>query len=382
MRDLLRHNNQDLLRDLERMREPVQQAASALPQEMQSFYDWLIVRLDTFQQLIEENLRDLDRQQDSILPDILSNTQVVTRYLQLFNRFLISPVIRVQPSDRLCLKLLSWLHAVHPKTSSIPVAMSDGDFASWPDPRFPTIYFMPPSAQRRLLYLPLFFHEFGHLLFACHKQEMEDLITDLQKQIADFLEPRKQQGGSASPLELEQRNAIVETWFEWTQEIFCDAVGFVIGGPVYAYSFSMYFRMRSREEYHVRLDDLIGRTHPVTWLRIRLITDRARRMGLVEVAQALEDSWQTIAAGMGVNEDYSGFFEPKFLPAIQQTIDDMLTEAAPYQFTDVTVNASAPASRAKSPAHLVNQAWDRFFNNADDYADWEAAAIKDWLASA
>ena len=144
MRELLRHNNQDMLRDLERMREPVQQAAGSLPQEMQSFYDWLIVRLDTFNQLIEENLRYLDRQQDSILPDILSNTQVVTRYLQLFNRFLISPVIRVQPSDRLCLKLLSWLHAVHPKTSSIPVAMSDGDFASWPDPRFPTIYFMPP----------------------------------------------------------------------------------------------------------------------------------------------------------------------------------------------------------------------------------------------
>ena len=176
---------------------------------MQSFYDWLIVRLDTFNQLIEENLRDLDRQQDSILPDILSNTQVVTRYLQLFNRFLISPVIRVQPSDRLCLKLLSWLHAAHSKTSGIPVAMSDGDFASWPDPRFPTIYFMPPSAQRRLLYLPLFFHEFGHLLFASHKQEMEDLITDLQKQIADFLEPSQQQGDSQSPLELEQRIAQV-----------------------------------------------------------------------------------------------------------------------------------------------------------------------------
>lgn len=378
MRDLLRHNNQDLLRDLERMREPVQRAASALPQEMQSFYDWLIVRLDAFQQLIEENLRDLDRQQDSILPDILSNTQVVTRYLQLFNRFLISPVIRVQPSDRLCLKLLSWLHAVHQKTSSIPVAMSDGDFASWPDPRFPTIYFMPPSAQRRLLYLPLFFHEFGHLLFACHKQEMEDLITDLQKQIADFLEPSQQQDGSQSPTELEQRNAIVETWFEWTQEIFCDAVGFVIGGPAYAYSFSMYFRMRSREEYYVKLDDLIGRTHPVTWLRIRLITDRARRMGLTGVATALEDSWQTIAAGMGVHEDYSGFFEPQFLPVIQQTIDDMLTEAAPYQFADVA-GSNSPVG---SPAHLVNQAWDRFFNNADDYADWEAAAIKDWLASA
>ena len=81
---------------------------------------------------------------------------------------------------------------------------------------------------------------------------------------------------------------------------------------------------------------------------------------------------------MGGSEDYSGCFEPQFLPAIQQTIDDMLTEAAPYQFDDLAGDESS----VESPAHLVNQAWDRFFNNADDYADWEAAAIKDWLASA
>lgn len=382
MRELLRHNNQDMLRDLERMREPVQQAAASLPQEMESFYNWLVVRLDAFHQLIQDNLRDLDQQQDSILPDILSNTQVVTRYLQLFNRFLISPVVRVQPSDRLCLKLLAWLHAAHPKTSSIPVAMSDGDFASWPDPRFPTIYFMPPSAQRRLLYLPLFFHEFGHLLYACHKQEMEDLVTELQKQIAAYFESGVQQNASQSQPKQERRSAIVETWFEWTQEVFCDAVGLVIGGPAYAYCFSMYFRMRSRDEYHVRLDDLIGRTHPVTWLRIRLIADRARRMGFAEMANAVEDSWQKIATGMGVSEDYFGFFEPQFLSAIQQTIDDMLTEAAPRQFTEIEGGASNPESAVESPVHLVNLAWHQFFNNADDYADWEAAAIKDWLASA
>src|SRR5215510_15712582 len=94
LRELLRHNNQDLLRDLERMREPLQQAAGTVPQEMESFYTWLVRRLSAFRQLVEENLRDLGLRQDSILPDILSNTQVVTRYLQLFNRFFISPVIR------------------------------------------------------------------------------------------------------------------------------------------------------------------------------------------------------------------------------------------------------------------------------------------------
>ncbi len=382
MRELLRHNNQDLLRDLDRMWDPLRQAAGNLPREMESFYSWLVVRLDTFHLLVQENLRDLDRHQDSILPDILSNTQVVTRYLQLFNRFFISPVIRVQPSDRLCLKLLAWLHEAHAKTIDIPVALSDGDFASWPDPRFPTIYFMPPSAQRRLLHLPLFFHEFGHLIYACHKQEMEDLVIELQKRIADYLDPGEQPDDSRAQSDVERRNAIVETWFEWTQEIFCDAVGFVIGGPAYAYSFSTYFRMQGREEYQIKLDDLTGRTHPVTWLRVRLIADRARRMGFIEVAEALEDSWQTIAAGMGVIEDYFGFYEPRFLPAVQQTIDDMLTVAAPCQFTDRAPVDSNPGSTVESPVHMVNLAWRKFFDNANDYADWEAGAIKDWLSAA
>src|SRR5262249_9548962 len=126
----------------------------------------------------------------------------------------------------------------------------------------------------------------------------------------------------------------------------------------------------------------VGRTHPVTWLRIRLIADRARRMGFAEVAGALEDSWKTIAAGMGVSEDYFGFFEPQFLPAIQETIDDMLTVAAPRQFTEAEAAAPNPGSPVESPVHLVNLAWSRFFDNADDYDDWEAGAIQEWLKAA
>ena len=72
------------------------------------------------------------------------------------------------------------------------MALSDGDFASWPQPNWPTIYFMPPSAQHRLLYLPLFFHEFGHLLYSCHEPELDELIKALQKVIAQFLEPSAQ----------------------------------------------------------------------------------------------------------------------------------------------------------------------------------------------
>lgn len=78
---------------------------------------------------------------------------------------------------------------------------------------------MPPSAQRRLLYLPLFFHEFGHLLYACHKPEMDSLVRYLQQTISQYLEPSAQRDDLHSKREQEWRSLIVETWFEWTHEI-------------------------------------------------------------------------------------------------------------------------------------------------------------------
>jgi hypothetical protein len=329
LRDLLRQNNEDLLRDIEQIKEVLRQADLSLLPELRAFHTWLIAQCEWLHQEILQNLDDLALGEDRILPNILSNTQVITRYLYLFNRILISPVIRARPSDRLCLRFLQWLHSAHPQSQHIPSAFSDGSFASWPDPRFPTIYFMPPSAQRRLLYLPLFFHEFGHLLYACH----------------------------------------------------CDAVGLVIGGPAFAHSFSMYFRMLGRDEYHLKPEYLAGRGHPVTWLRIRLITDRARRMGFSEVATSLERTWLTIANQMSVTEDYYGFYVPEFLPAIQQTIDDMLEEASPHRFEDHEVDTSAQDIRLMSPVTLVNQAWHQFYRDAVGYSGWEKNTISIWLGT-
>lgn len=379
MYNLLRQNNSDMLRDLERLGEALNHAHSSLLPELENFYGWLVAECERLQQALTQNLHDLDLGQESILPDVLSNTQVINRRLNLFNRYFISPVLRANPSDRLCLRLLLWLHSQHARTSHLPVALSDGEFASWPYPDYPTIYFMPSSAQRRLLYLPLFFHEFGHLLYASHKPEMDDLILGLQENITRFLSTGTQRDDAHAQKEQEYRNAIIQTWFEWTQEIFCDAVGFVIGGPAFAHAFSFYFRVLGREQYHIKADELVGSTHPVSWLRICLIADRARRMRFTELALELETSWQVIADGLKVQEDYYGLYESGLLPVIQQTIDDMLLEASPREFEAAEVDGSADAALTESPILLVNQAWHHFLNDAESYSAWEITAMNFWL---
>ncbi len=379
MRDILKQNNVALRHEIEQLRRILLDARDQIPEELQNYEVKIANTCSDLQQQVLQNLEDLDFEQDNPLKDILSNTQLVTRAFHFLNKQQVSPILRARTSDRLCLKLLLWLHATHPKTKNIPVAFRDEEFSIWPIE--PTIYFMPCAAQQGLLYLPLFFHEFGHLLYACHRLEMNDLVRELQAEIGDLLLPAVQRNDEYTQEQEANRNVIVETWYEWAQEIFCDAVGFVIGGPSFAYAFSMYMQMLGRSQYHVPKEELIRRPHPVTWIRIQLITERTRREGYNAVASVLEATWSAIAEAMRIIEDYDGFYDPTFFPVIQQKIDDMLTEAAPREFKESEVSITETESPLTSPIALLNLAWQRFWEDSEGYRVWEENAIATFLDS-
>ena len=364
---ILRQNNADLLREIDRLKKILPANSKTLTDELTPYYAWAVEKCDDLYQKVMQNLRDIDLRQRDILSDILSETQTVTREFRLFNQRWVSPILRTRPSDRLCLKILRWLHASSPSTEQIPVALSDEEFSIFPIK--PSIYFMPSSAQHGLLYLPLFFHEYGHLLYSCHELEMDDLTRDFQTTISDLLEPNVQRNDLQAQHEETKRVTIVETWYAWIQEIFCDAVGFSIGGPAFLRAFSMYLRMDGRQAFEVPVNKLAHCSHPVTFLRVRLLADRVRRMGDNAEADKLEGEWEKIAQTMGIIEDYFRYYEEIFLPELQQTIDDMLVESSPQMFSN----------EQDSPVGLLNRAWKKFDADSDAYPDWEARVIEDFL---
>lgn len=172
---------------------------------------------------------------------------------------------------------------------------------------------------------------------------------------------------------------IVDTWYEWAQEFFCDAVGFVMGGPAFAYAFSMYFRVLGCNEYRVPREELAHRSHPVTWIRIQLLAARARRMGYNDVATDLEEKWKQVAEALGIIEVYNGFYAPRFLHVIPQKLDDMLTETAPREFQESEISTQELESTFTSPVALLNRAWQKFQDNPDGYREWEENAIARFL---
>ena len=379
MREILKQNNLDLLREIARLESAIS-SVSVLP-ELSAYHEWISRVCEALRKQGHQNLSDLDLNRDEILPDILSETQKLDNLFRLYNEHFASPILRSLPSDRLCLRVITWLHAYHPETQHVPVALRDGGFSIWPEPQLPIVYFMPPSRQHSLLYLPLFFHEFGHLLYACHEPEMDNLVHELQEEIAGLLEPASQRDDLYAQENAKTRRAIAAKWYVWTQEIFCDTVGFTIGGPCFALAFSMYLRMSGRNAFHLPQEELESSRHPVTWLRIRLLADQARQREWATEADALENEWDKIAATMGGIEDYHGFYDPSFLPYIRETLDDMLEEASPYRFTDRDVSSSEWEPDSSTPVHLLNRAWSIFLNDPSGYDSWEKQAISTFLKS-
>ena len=379
MQELLKQNNIALRHEIEQLRRSLIDAQGHFPDKLHAYTERITNECDILHQRVLRNLEYLEFGLENLLKDILSETELVTRAFYDLNGQRASPILRARDSDQLSLKFLLWLHGTHPRVKNIPAAICDGEFGVWPIQ--PTLYVTPCTSQKGLRNLPIFFHEFGHLLYMFHQSEMNDLINELQVEIRDLLRPPVERNDQFAQTQERSRNVIVDTWYEWAQECFCDAVGFVMGGPSFAYTFSMYFRVFGWNEYHVPRGELAHRSHPVTWIRIHLLADRARQMDYNAVATDLEEKWSQIAAALGVREDYYGFYDPTFLSVIQNKLNDMITETGPRKFQESEVSNQEVESTSISPVALLNTAWQKFQDDPDGYREWEDNAIASFLES-
>ncbi len=205
------------------------------------------------------------------------------------------------------------------------------------------------------------------------------MVKELQAEIEDLLRPVVERDDKYAKAQKQNRAVIVDRWYEWAQECFCDTVGFVMGGPAFAYAFSMYLRILGRRQYQMSKEELEKSVHPVTWIRIHLLANRARQMGYDAVATDLEEKWIQVAAALGVVEDYYGFYDPTFLSAIQSKLSDMITETAPRTFQEPETSNQEVESIFAAPVALLNAAWQKFYDDPENYREWEEDAIASFL---
>lgn len=381
LRTMLNQRNVALMRDWSDLEFSL--SGSQIPALLEPYRSRIVSYCRDFRLDTEVTVTLLQLQNDSILEDLLSKTQVATNFLRIISGRLATPVLRSSPGDALCLKILTWIHQSHAETASIPAAFASGDVAIWPLMRVMPVYFFPGLEQGGLLFQPLHYHEFGHGLYVLHKPEMDDLIKELQESISELLTPLSQRNDRHAGEMARRQQAIVDRWFDWAQEIFCDAVGLTIGGPAYLYAFSVYCNNLSKSDLYLTGEDLERSKHPVTWLRVRLLVYRAHEMGLSEAAIQVKQDWKALAGVMQITEDYHGYFEDSMEEEVHRVIGDMLAEASPRPFLPEEVapggEAQPEAQPGDSPVTLLNRAWRMHNARPDRYADWEKKAVEAYL---
>lgn len=377
LQNTLLHRNATLVRDCAALELALIKAT--IPALLDPYRLKMIDMCRMFRGEAETNLALLGLNSDSLLEDVLSKTRVATYYLRLLSSRLASPVVRGGESDQLCLKIIGWMHQTHPDTIALPAAFADGDVAVWPFMAVAPVYFFPSLEQSGLLYQPLHFHEFGHGLYVLHKQEMDALVKEIQQAVGDALAPLSQRNDRHAKVQAARSEVVLRRWFDWAQEFFCDAVGLMIGGAAYLYAFSSYCSRLDQGDFYLPESDLERSRHPLIWLRIRFLVQRAKELGLVDAANRVEAEWDVIAHVLKITEDHHGYYEASMADDIHRILGDMLIEASPRQFLAEEISADREALASDTPVHLLNRAWQIQHANPNVYPDWEAQAIRAYL---
>jgi hypothetical protein len=369
--ELIRSNN-DLSHQIGTLQQLLGRAQ--IPGELTAYRSEIESVCEELRRQVRRNLKDLAYDHPDTFSNVLRQTQRVMTELEVINAYYAGPLLRSREDDRLALVVLRWLHDEHPKTARRAFALSDGQFAIYPDLRYPSLFFLPCSRRRTLLYLSLLFHEFGHLLYAMHRPEMDDLVLEFQEIAANVFAPTtRRQGASASQQDSFQAQLVL-AFYPWCQEFFCDAVGLQIGGPSYLYAFVNYFRLHGTHAFYIPREKLVHKEHPVGWLRVRSLIHRAEKMRYDAAGVKLAAEWRETADHLGIAEDYEGTWSDELFNPLQEMLDNMLEETAARPATNEEVGMRS-FGEAQSIVGILNAAWARFENDATAFVAEEAAAI-------
>lgn len=339
-------------------------------EEVEPCYQWVSEKLDTIESQINR-IKDLLKkriEKTTIQQTLYSELSTLHNQLSFLDQYFLDALCRLKQEDKLALKLISWLHSSHPQTRHMPFVVSNGTFSVATSPTTPTLYYLPVTSEASYLHLPLFIHEFGHKLFQHDKKELEDLIGELQQFLAELLKPMISQDDDKYRKYEEKATDIVETWREWMEEFFCDAIGLIIGGPSYLYAFSQFTQLGGMKEFFVPGPLLSKRSHPVSLLRIKFLVERASQLGWRNEAKHLSEQWNHLASMLGAKEDYFGYFEAEFKEKVTSVLNDMIEEVNPLSYTEALISEGSflPA---------INEAWYEYHRDPSSFGSWESRRV-------
>ena len=230
-----------------------------------------------------------------------------------------------------------------------------------------------PLAERHfLLHLPDLYHELAHPLLVARDdpviKPLQDSMLDSAAVALEHLHKLscEMEGGSAPREKRVRLHAWEFNWGKyWIFEFYCDLFAVYTLGPAFAWSHVHLAAKRGANPYDYTMEQ-----HPADAARMSLLLIGLRQIGYGEEAEAIAKVWRAVIG--------SSSYKP---PSDFRTCYplDVLDEIARQSLEGVTgIGCRIAHTECVDEIHTVlNEAWQRFWDNPRGYAAWEEMRTKE-----
>ncbi len=248
----------------------------------------------------------------------------------------------------------------------IVTTISNSENYYWALPSYEIIA-VPTGEERSLLNLPDLFHEIGHLIYNQYAPFLKGKIEEsLKNYYADEIQ-RVVDEQRATSLITFFREKLTYWMDTWIMEFTCDLIAVYLVGPAYAWT-NLKLTTLSSGKNQVYID---SPSHPSDEARMRAIFYLLDKMGHAKELAEIKSSWDDFlnAAGNAPPPNYSFVFPQQFL---EELADNVL---AGCKSIDLNSYAEQQGLHGNSVSRILNDAWEKLFNDPAGFREWEKQQI-------
>jgi len=323
-------------------------------------------------------LEELQQREESDVRDVFREIRVCTRAIELVECFGISALYYETADIGYLNNLIFQIHKEIKLPLSPPSVACISTKYYYFHP-FTNVIFVPVGESRFLLHLPDVFHEVGHEVLSYRENELSlkkigetyrAAISAITNHYDALLKKKmRATGPRAIPDTIAHIHYQWKTY--WINEFFCDLFALYTLGPAYVWAHLHLTTKKSEDVYD--FSPVIPRTHPSDDSRMKMLTIGLSKIGFGGEVPSILSRWNEIP--LVVNRQPVTEYQYAYP-------DDLMNEIAELVLTSLRESGFAVVSpeklgkKSNSIVHLLNEAWEMFWNNPEAFTDWEGRTVQ------
>jgi hypothetical protein len=317
--------------------------------------------------LVRENLKTKKitaAESQTLLKQLLKSYRDLRRDIDVIEENFVGHLVRYNDADLFFTELAAalWNETNLPDIPPIAVTNTSGYFCTWASLG---IIFSPPSSEHHLLIFPDLYHEFGHIIHQGVKIKLFGPRFEAELK-AHAAELRNQMRRTSRPsMDDNIISDIVSRWINsWAEEVACDTLAAHILGPAYGWC-NIHLCLQSSNVYRK------GNEHPADAARTKHILRVLRRRGYNDDADKIEILWKQYLnlSQQTTSSHYQDYHPDSLFTAVMEDVEQAIKD------NNFGVKGKSPS------VDTLNESWQKFLNDAENYNDWEEKAINDIKAN-